>query len=101
MKRHPLDAVSLVFGITFAAIALLLLDTDNNVGDLSGPWIFPLPLLFLGLVLAAVGLSRISAPSQVAAEPTPTTAAAGPEAPEEVAGASTAEPPEPPRADSG
>lgn len=58
MKRHPLDAFSLVFGLTFTGLGALLLDTDVDVADLAGAGWLPLPLLVLGLFLLAVGLDR-------------------------------------------
>ncbi|HEX2057874.1 MAG TPA: hypothetical protein VHI71_05845 [Actinomycetota bacterium] len=58
MKRHPLDAFSLVFGLTFTALGALFLDTDVDVADLAGAGWLPLPLLILGLFLLAVGLDR-------------------------------------------
>jgi hypothetical protein len=59
MKRHPLDPFSLVFGIMFAVLGGLLLNTNIDIAALSGRWLFALPLFFLGLLFAAFGLNRV------------------------------------------
>jgi len=70
MRRHPLDPLSLIFGIAFAALGATLLDTDKDVTDLSGSWVLPLPLLLVGLALLGIALARLRDASQpVAAEP--------------------------------
>lgn len=63
MRRHPLDPFSLVFGLTFVALGGLFLNTRIDLGDLAaGGWV-PLPLVFLGLLVLAIGLSRAQKPS--------------------------------------
>lgn len=64
MNRHPLDPFSLVAGIAFAGLGAVLLDTDVDVADLSGGWLLPLPLLFLGLILGAIGFNRLRRQTQ-------------------------------------
>jgi predicted YcjX-like family ATPase len=59
MKRHPLDPFSLVFGIMFAGLGGLLLNTEIDVADFSGRWLLPLPLLFVGFLFVAFGLNRL------------------------------------------
>jgi hypothetical protein len=59
MKRHPLDPFSLVFGIMFAGLGGLLLNTGIDVADFSVRWLLPLPLLFVGLLFVAFGLNRL------------------------------------------
>ena len=49
MKRHPLDAVSLVFGVLFAAAGVLSL-TGIDVGELASRF-WPAALIVLGLAL--------------------------------------------------
>ena len=53
MSRHPADPVSLVFGMLFAAIGLVLL--TGGVRALSLAWVGPLTAVALGalLILAA------------------------------------------------
>jgi hypothetical protein len=70
MKRHPLDPFSLVFGIMFAGLGGLLLNTEIDVADFSGQWLLPLPLLFVGFLFVAVGLNRLRRSREIAtAEP--------------------------------
>ena len=58
MKRHRLDPFSLIFGLTFAGLGLVLLDTDLDVGDVPGAGWLMLPLVLAGLFLLAVGVDR-------------------------------------------
>jgi hypothetical protein len=53
MSRHPADPVSLVFGMLFAAIGLVLLSGGDRA--LSLAWVGPLTAVALGalLILAA------------------------------------------------
>jgi hypothetical protein len=69
MKRHPLDPFSLVFGIMFAGLGGLLLNTEIDVADFSGRWLLPLPLLFVGFLFVAFGLNRLRRSREIAAEP--------------------------------
>jgi hypothetical protein len=66
MKRHPLDPFSLVFGIMFAGLGGLLLNTEIDVADFSGRWLFPLPLLFVGFLFVAFGLNRLRRSREIA-----------------------------------
>ncbi|MGH2807782.1 MAG: hypothetical protein ACRDKT_10965 [Actinomycetota bacterium] len=59
MKRHPFDPFSFVFGLMFAGLGGLLLNSEIDFADLSGRWLLPLPLLFVGLLFAAFGYSRM------------------------------------------
>jgi hypothetical protein len=67
MRRHPLDPFSLVFGIMFAGLGGLLLNTEIDVADFSGRWLLPLPLLFVGFLFVAFGLNRLRRSREVAA----------------------------------
>jgi hypothetical protein len=67
MKRHPLDPFSLVFGIMFAGLGGLLLNTEIDVADFSGRWLLPLPLLFVGFLFVAFGLNRLRRSREIAA----------------------------------
>lgn len=59
MKRHPFDPFSFVFGISFTALGSVLLNSNIDFADISGPWMLPLPLIFVGLLLGAVAVSRL------------------------------------------
>ncbi len=55
MKRHDPDAVSLLFGLLFATLGLLLLGGDPQHGSISLGWVGPLLAIGIGaLVLVAV-----------------------------------------------
>ncbi|MFN2524797.1 MAG: hypothetical protein ABR505_00810 [Actinomycetota bacterium] len=71
MKLHPLDPWSLVFGIAFAALGATFLNTGIDIAHLSGIWLLPLPLLFGGLVLLGLGLSRVRRENAVPAADLP------------------------------
>lgn len=78
MTRHRLDPVSLVFGIAFTALGVVLLDSDVDVASLSGRWLLPLPLLFAGVALAAVGIGRLRDRPSADAAPEPGEASSEP-----------------------
>lgn len=59
MKRHPFDPFSFVFGIMFAGLGGLLLNSEIDIAALSGRWLFALPLLFAGMLFVALGLNRV------------------------------------------
>ena len=59
MKRHPLDPFSLIFGIMFAVLGGLLLNTHVDIAALSGRWLLVLPLFFVGLMFVASGMNRV------------------------------------------
>lgn len=55
MTRHRLDPISLVAGLVFAAIGLLSLFTSLNGADIGIRWVWPLPVIVLGLLLLTIG----------------------------------------------
>lgn len=55
MTRHRLDPISLVAGLVFAVIGLLSLFTSLDGADLGVRWIWPLPVIVLGLLLLTIG----------------------------------------------
>jgi len=57
MKRHELDPISLVFGLTFGFVALFVL-MGNSVADLSPVWAWTLPAVAIGLLLVLYGARR-------------------------------------------
>ena len=62
MKRHRFDPYSFVFGITFLALGVLMLDTDVDLASFAGAGWLPLPAVALGLLLLAGGLDRARPP---------------------------------------
>jgi hypothetical protein len=59
MKPHPFDPVSFAFGVLFLVIGAALLTGEFDLADLSGRGILVLPVLFLGLLLVAIGTRRV------------------------------------------
>jgi hypothetical protein len=58
MKRHPLDPMSLVFGLLFAGLGLAFLIARIDIANTSLRWVWPLPLLALGALMIALGARR-------------------------------------------
>jgi hypothetical protein len=63
MKRHPLDPLSLIFGVLFAGLGLAFLLTRVDITSANLRWIWPLPLLGLGALMIALGAHRSSEPA--------------------------------------
>jgi hypothetical protein len=59
MKSHPFDPVSFAFGLLFLLTGAALLSGEFDLADLSGRGILVLPVLFLGVLLVAVGARRM------------------------------------------
>lgn len=53
MRRHDLDAVSLVSGLVFAAVGIAFLTGRVDVMRLDPTWLAPVAAIVLGLVLIA------------------------------------------------
>lgn len=60
VPRHPADLLSLVFGLPFAAIGLVLLSGGGS--GVSMTWIGPLVAVGLGVLLVMAARSRHRAP---------------------------------------
>lgn len=63
MSRHPADPVSLVFGMLFAAIGLVLLSGGDRA--LSLAWVGPLTAVALGALLILAARSARPAPDDL------------------------------------
>jgi cytochrome c-type biogenesis protein CcmH/NrfF len=61
MKRHPLDPVSLVFGLLLAGLGLTFLLARIDIANTNLRWVWPLPLLALGALMIALGSRRTTA----------------------------------------
>jgi hypothetical protein len=57
MKRHPLDAFSLFFGLLFLLFGIPFLFGAADVSTLDVPGVWPLPVIALGVLVALVALS--------------------------------------------
>jgi hypothetical protein len=62
LNRHPFDPFSFAFGLAFAALGVVLLDTRIDIADLSGRWLLPLPIMFFGLLIGALAVNRVRRP---------------------------------------
>ena len=73
MNPHRFDPVSFAFGLLFLLAGGALLSGKVDLADLSGRGILVLPVLFVGVLLVAVGIrrllgDRVSVPSEVGAD---------------------------------
>jgi len=55
MRRHSLDPFSLVFGTAFASLGLIFMITRAKVANLHLAWLWPIPLIVLGVLI--IGLA--------------------------------------------
>jgi cytochrome c-type biogenesis protein CcmH/NrfF len=58
MRRHDLDGLSLVFGLLFVAVGLVLLSGDPARGTISLPWAGPIVAIGLGLLVVLAARPR-------------------------------------------
>jgi len=54
MKRHRLDPFSLVFGVCFSLLGLGTLIGHWDVTNWQLPWVWPLPIIAIGLVIVVM-----------------------------------------------
>jgi hypothetical protein len=59
MKAHPFDPVSFAFGLLFLVTGAALASGEIDLADLTGRGILVLPVLFVGVLLVAVGIRRL------------------------------------------
>ena len=58
MKRHDIDPISLVFGLMFATTGALFMSANIDFADVNGEWIWPIPLVIVGVALLVSALAR-------------------------------------------
>ncbi|MDP9341732.1 MAG: hypothetical protein M3Q23_06445 [Actinomycetota bacterium] len=58
MRRHEFDPISFVFGMIFAVLGLAFLSGRVDLGDLHLRWLWPVPLIAVGLALLATTRRR-------------------------------------------
>ena len=80
MKRHEFDPTSFVLGLAFAALGLFFLLGDRTAADIGWKWMWPVPLVLLGLLFVISATRRVMAQGDVV----PESADAEVEAPDEV-----------------
>jgi hypothetical protein len=71
MQRHRFDALSFGFGIVIAAIGFWLLTGHVDVTDLRLTWVWPLPLIVLGLLMLISARRREDGPDTALQEGRP------------------------------
>ena len=59
MKAHPFDPVSFAFGLLFLVTGAAFVSGEIDLADLTGRGILVLPVLFVGVLLVAVGIRRL------------------------------------------
>ena len=68
MKRHEFDPTSFVLGLAFAALGLYFLVGDRTAADLGWKWMWPIPVVILGLLFVISATRRVMAQREVAPE---------------------------------
>ncbi|HWL65479.1 MAG TPA: hypothetical protein VNP73_05840 [Actinomycetota bacterium] len=58
MKGHQFDPVSFLFGLLFAGLGLVFLFGDFTLLDLGWRWIWPVPVIFTGVLVLSLALNR-------------------------------------------
>ena len=68
MRRHEFDPTSFVLGLAFAALGLFFLLGDRTAADIGWKWMWPVPLILLGLLFVISATRRAMAQRQVVPE---------------------------------
>jgi cytochrome c-type biogenesis protein CcmH/NrfF len=68
MKRHEFDPTSFVLGLAFAALGLFFLLGDRTAADIGWKWMWPVPLVLLGLLFVISATRRVMAQGDVVSE---------------------------------
>jgi len=59
MKRHAFDPFSFMFGLAVAALGLYFLVGNRTAADLGATWIWPFPVLLVGLASVMYAVRRM------------------------------------------
>ncbi len=59
MKRHDFDPFSFVFGLAVTGFGLFFLVGNRSAADLGATWIWPFPVLLVGLTAVMYALRRM------------------------------------------
>ena len=54
MKKHSVDPFSLVFGTAFGLLGMIFLITRAKITNLHLQWVWPIPLIVLGVLIVAL-----------------------------------------------
>ena len=58
MRRHRLDAISLVFGLIFAATGAVFLFGNVDISQIPPAWTWPIPLMIVGALIILLAVRR-------------------------------------------
>jgi hypothetical protein len=64
MNRHAFDPTSFVLGLAFAALGLFFLIGDRTPADIGWKWMWPVPLIVLGLLFVISAGRRLTSTEQ-------------------------------------
>lgn len=67
-ERHPLDLLSLIFGVLFVALSIPILVTDTP-WDFDAGWVVPAVVVALGLVIGASAFRKRDETSEADSDP--------------------------------
>lgn len=59
MKPHDFDPFSFVFGLVFAGLGLYFLFGNGTAADIGPTWIWPFPVLLVGLTAVMYAVRRM------------------------------------------
>lgn len=68
MKLHEFDPTSFVLGLAFAALGLFFLLGDRTAADIGWKWMWPVPLVLLGLLFVISATRRVMAQRELMPE---------------------------------
>ena len=68
MRRHEFDPTSFVLGLAFAALGLFFLLGGRTAADIGWKWMWPVPLVLLGLLFVISATRRVMAQGDVVPE---------------------------------
>jgi len=68
MKRHAFDPTSLVLGLAVGALGLFFLIGDRTVADIGWKWMWPVPVVVLGLLFVISAIRRVIAQRELVPE---------------------------------
>jgi hypothetical protein len=70
MRRHGLDAISLVFGVIFAATGAVFLFGTVDISRIPPAWSWPIPLMIVGALIILLAVRRDRPAGTIEAPPT-------------------------------
>ena len=59
MKRHAFDPFSFVFGLAVTGLGLYFLIGNRSAADLGATWLWPFPVLLIGLMAVMYAVRRM------------------------------------------